>query len=90
MAHATELELCCRVTIDRAAWEPPAIFSWLARIGNIDREEMFRVFNMGVGFTVVVRPRDVDAVQRRLAKHEIRTWVLGTIEAGERNVHYSH
>src|SRR5262249_46961937 len=38
----------CRVTIDRSAWKPPAIFSWLSQTGNIDREEMFRVFNMGV------------------------------------------
>lgn len=80
----------CRVTIDRAVWESPALFGWLARIGNIDREEMFRVFNMGIGFTVIVRPRAVDAVQRRLAKYDIKTWVLGMIEAGERAVHYAN
>ncbi|MGE5192322.1 MAG: phosphoribosylformylglycinamidine cyclo-ligase [Deltaproteobacteria bacterium] len=78
----------CRVSIDRQAWEPPAIFSWLAKIGSIDREEMFRVFNMGIGFTVVVRPKAADAVQERLARHEIKTWVLGTVEAGERGVGY--
>ncbi len=80
----------CRVTIDRGAWEPPAIFSWLAQIGNIDREEMFRVFNMGIGFTVVVRPRAADSVQKRLARHEIKTWVLGTVEAGEHGVKYAN
>lgn len=78
----------CRVNIDRAAWTPPAIFSWLANVGNIDREEMFRVFNMGIGFAVVIRPRDVAAVQSRLAAHGIETCVLGTIEAGEREVKY--
>ncbi len=78
----------CRVNIDRAAWEPPAVFSWLMRAGNIDREEMFRVFNMGIGFTIVVRPRVADSVQRRLARHEIKTWVLGTVEEGERGVAY--
>jgi phosphoribosylformylglycinamidine cyclo-ligase len=78
----------CRLNIDRAAWEPPAIFPWLARLGNIDREEMFHVFNMGIGFAVVVRPRAVDAVRQRLASHEIKTCVLGTIEAGAREVKY--
>ena len=78
----------CRLNIDRAAWEPPAIFSWLAKLGNIDREEMFQVFNMGIGFAVVVRPRVADAVQQRLAKHEIKTYLLGTVEAGERKVKY--
>jgi phosphoribosylformylglycinamidine cyclo-ligase len=80
----------CRVTIDRSAWKPPAIFSWLSQIGNIDREEMFRVFNMGVGLIVVVRPRAADAVQRRLARHDVQTWVLGTVEPGERGAHYSN
>ena len=58
------------------------------RIGNIDRDEMFRVFNMGIGFAIVVRPRVADTVQRRLAGHEIKTWVLGTVEEGERGVAY--
>ena len=78
----------CRVNIDRAAWKTPAVFSWLATVGNIDREEMFRVFNMGIGFTVVIRARDVADVQTTLARHEIGTWVLGTIEAGTREVKY--
>jgi phosphoribosylformylglycinamidine cyclo-ligase len=78
----------CRLTIDRGAWEPPAIFTWLARIGNIDREEMFRVFNMGIGFAIVIRPRAADSVQKRLARHAIKTWVLGTVEEGERGVAY--
>ncbi|MBI3862025.1 MAG: phosphoribosylformylglycinamidine cyclo-ligase [Planctomycetia bacterium] len=78
----------CRVNIDRSAWSTPVIFSWLAKIGHIDREEMFRVFNMGIGFTVVVRPRDVADVQSRLADHAIATWVLGTVEAGQREVKY--
>ncbi|MBS0265065.1 MAG: phosphoribosylformylglycinamidine cyclo-ligase, partial [Planctomycetes bacterium] len=76
----------CRVTLDRSAWTPPPIFSWLSRIGNIEREEMFHVFNMGIGFTVVVRPGDAASVQELLATHDIGTCILGTIEAGERQV----
>jgi len=78
----------CRLTIDRGAWEPPAVFSWLARLGNVDREEMFRVFNMGIGFSVVVRPRVADVVRQSLANHDIKNWVLGTVEDGEREVKY--
>jgi phosphoribosylformylglycinamidine cyclo-ligase len=80
----------CRVTIDRSAWEPPAIFSWLSRIGNIEREEMFRVFNMGIGFAVVVRPRAADSVRRRFARHDVQTWMLGIVEAGDRDVQYAN
>lgn len=78
----------CRLTIDRSAWTPPAIFPWLATLGNIDREEMFRVFNMGIGFAVVVRPKVADAVREKLASHSFQTCVLGNIEAGAREVKY--
>lgn len=40
--------------IDRAAWEPPPIFGLIAERGGIARDEMFRVFNMGVGLVAVV------------------------------------
>jgi phosphoribosylformylglycinamidine cyclo-ligase len=78
----------CRLTIDRAAWETPAVFSWLAGLGNIDRDEMFHVFNMGIGFAVVVRAKAAEAVRQQLASHKIETCVLGTIEAGQREVKY--
>jgi phosphoribosylformylglycinamidine cyclo-ligase len=84
------LPLDCRLTIDRTAWEPPAVFPWLARLGNIDREEMFRVFNMGIGFAVIVRPRAAETVQQRLARHEVKTWVLGEVTAGQREVIYAN
>jgi phosphoribosylformylglycinamidine cyclo-ligase len=80
----------CQVTIDRAAWTPPRVFSWLARIGNIARDEMFHVFNMGIGFTAVVRPRDVDAIREIFAAHQIDSYVLGSVEAGERKVTYAN
>ncbi len=78
----------CRLTIDRSAWETPAVFSWLAGLGNIDRDEMFHVFNMGIGFAVVVRPKVVNAVRDQLTGHDIETYVLGEVEAGEREVTY--
>jgi len=78
----------CRLTIDRSAWTLPAVFSWLAKLGNIDREEMFHVFNMGIGFAVVVRPKVADAVRQTLTAHEIKTCVLGKVEAGNREVTY--
>ena len=40
--------------IDTGTWEPPRIFGEIERLGSIDRAEMFRVFNMGIGMVVVV------------------------------------
>jgi phosphoribosylformylglycinamidine cyclo-ligase len=45
----------CKAVIDRSAWTVPQEFAWLQRIGSVDVEEMFRVFNMGVGLVLAVR-----------------------------------
>jgi phosphoribosylformylglycinamidine cyclo-ligase len=80
----------CRVEIDRGAWQPPAVFSWVQRLGNIDREEMFRVFNMGIGFTLVVRERSLAELRDRLGAQAVRTHVIGRVVEGERKVTYSN
>lgn len=47
--------------VDTTAWEQPAIFSLIARRG-VDRDEMFRTFNMGIGFCLICDPESVGAV----------------------------
>ncbi len=42
--------------IDAAAWEPPAVFRFLAEAGRVVPEEMYRVFNMGIGFLLFLDP----------------------------------
>lgn len=76
----------CRIEIDRGAWEPPAVFAWIAQLGDIDREEMFRVFNMGIGFVLVVRDRSVGEVQEQLASHHVDAKLIGRVVPGERGV----
>src|SRR5262249_33029119 len=43
-----------RVVLRRGSWPVPPVFRWLQRLGDIAEEEMFRVFNMGIGFVVIV------------------------------------
>jgi phosphoribosylformylglycinamidine cyclo-ligase len=58
------------------------IFYWVQRLGKIEREEMFRVFNMGVGFVLVV-----DEINASKVLSEIpQAFELGVIKAGERSV----
>lgn len=45
-------------------WEEPAIFAAIRKAGRIDEDEMRRVFNLGMGFLVIVRAEDEDAVRR--------------------------
>ena len=62
------------------SWPVPPVFDWLARTGGVAREEMFRVFNMGVGMAVLVA--DVAAARAMLAEDGLDAPVIGRIEAG--------
>jgi len=73
--------------VDRAAWEVPAVFRTLQTGGKVDRYEMDRVFNMGVGMIAVVRPGDVDAVGARVREAGVSCSRIGSVEAG-RGVRY--
>ncbi|MCC7364625.1 MAG: phosphoribosylformylglycinamidine cyclo-ligase [Dehalococcoidia bacterium] len=47
---------------DTAAWEVPGVFRLIAQRGEIAAEEMYEVFNMGIGLALFVAPDDVEAV----------------------------
>ena len=47
---------------------------------------MFRVFNMGIGFALIVAPEVVDAVRERLATFPFSSWIIGEVVAGMRGV----
>lgn len=57
--------------------EPQPIFSLIRRRGRIEDKEMFRVYNMGTGFCVIVAPRDADEVVRIARQHEHGAKVIG-------------
>jgi phosphoribosylformylglycinamidine cyclo-ligase len=58
------------------------LFDWVQRLGKIEREEMFRVFNMGVGFVLVVDEMNAGKVLSQIPQ----AFELGVIKAGERGV----
>ncbi len=52
--------------IDAASWTLPPLFQWLRQAGNVDMQEMYRVFNCGIGMAVVVSAEDADVAAARL------------------------
>ena len=75
--------------IDASAIKLPPVFEWLMREGNVAREEMWRTFNCGVGFTILL-PRDaVSAAAALLAKHGLASSVIGEVvkAQGDERVH---
>ncbi|WP_329741099.1 phosphoribosylformylglycinamidine cyclo-ligase [Dyella sp. A6] len=75
------------LALDASAIKLPLVFDWLMREGNVAREEMWRTFNCGVGFTVILPESAVNAAKALLAKHGLESAVIGVVEAatdGER------
>ncbi|HAN46975.1 MAG TPA: phosphoribosylformylglycinamidine cyclo-ligase, partial [Cyanobacteria bacterium UBA8156] len=74
------------VQIDRRGWEVPPLFRWLATVGDVDWEEMYRTFNMGIGMAVVVPPT---AVKSTLSHFQAEQPVLlGEVVAGPRTLQF--
>ena len=71
----------CGFELDRLP-EAPAIFGLIADRGSVPPEEMYRVFNMGVGFCVVVRPGGEDLVLDGARRNRIDAWPIGAARAG--------
>lgn len=72
--------------IRRNAWTPSPIFEFLQDRGNVDRDEMDRVFNMGIGYTLIVRPTFANSVTQQLNKMGERAHILGEITKGKGKV----
>lgn len=75
--------------VDTDSWEVPNLFRQLEVAGGVDRMEMFRAFNMGVGAVVVCDPADRDAVMAAAAAASVRAWGLGTVVPGTGIVRFS-
>lgn len=78
------------VGFDIERWpEPRPIFSLIQRLGGIADEEMYRGFNMGIGFALVVAPSGADEVRAHLERAGERVHVLGHATAdAERTIHF--
>ncbi|TXI49802.1 MAG: phosphoribosylformylglycinamidine cyclo-ligase [Lysobacter sp.] len=75
------------LNIDANAWPLPPVFRWLQREGAVPREEMWRTFNCGIGFVLIVPPTAVAAIGGELDRLELAHWRIGEVVAagdGER------
>ncbi|HTO13284.1 MAG TPA: phosphoribosylformylglycinamidine cyclo-ligase [Candidatus Binatia bacterium] len=76
----------CRAIVRRRAWEVPPVFRALQAHGGIEDHEMFRTFNMGIGYVLVVPPDRAERVTAALTAAGEAVHVLGEIVPGERGV----
>jgi phosphoribosylformylglycinamidine cyclo-ligase len=65
--------------IDTSTWPLPPVFDWLQREGNVPREEMWRTFNCGVGYVLMVAPGAVGAICADLDRLGLAHWQIGQV-----------
>ncbi len=72
--------------IDWSSWPVPPVFKFLQQRGSVETAEMRRVFNMGIGYVVVVRPAFAETVAQRLRKAGEEVHAIGKIVRGKGRV----
>ncbi|MFT3792621.1 MAG: phosphoribosylformylglycinamidine cyclo-ligase [Rudaea sp.] len=69
------------IALDSSTWKLPPVFDWLQREGNVAQAEMWRTFNCGIGYTLIVAESDVSATLDRLRGLGLAAWRIGEIVA---------
>ena len=75
-----------RAVIKKDSYEVPPIFKMLSVDGDIEEQMMYNTFNMGIGMVLAVDPADVDKTMEALREAGEESYVIGSIEAGEKGV----
>ncbi|HEV2670362.1 MAG TPA: phosphoribosylformylglycinamidine cyclo-ligase [Gemmatimonadales bacterium] len=73
--------------VDAGGWPWPPLYRVLMRAGRVGREEMRRVFNLGVGMIAVVARDDVEAAMRAAERTRVAAWLIGEVRAASRKPH---
>ncbi len=76
--------LCAK--IDTSAITPVPIFDYLRELGNLDIDDMYHTFNMGIGFVIAIGKKQADAVMTSLKASGEAPVVLGEIIPGEERI----
>jgi phosphoribosylformylglycinamidine cyclo-ligase len=70
--------------LEERTWPRPAVFDWLQLTGRIERDEMYRTFNCGLGMTITVDRADAERALGILRGHGEQAWIVGEVRVGNR------
>jgi phosphoribosylformylglycinamidine cyclo-ligase len=69
-----------RAVIQKKSWARPEVFKWLQQTGNVAEDEMWRVFNCGIGMVATMARADVQVARALLEREGERVYEIGAIE----------
>jgi phosphoribosylformylglycinamidine cyclo-ligase len=76
--------------IDPSSWTPPAVFRFIGEAGAVESEEMYRVFNMGIGLVLIVPQSDLSKALRVLKESRERPVVIGSVVKKGPGIQFTH
>jgi len=72
----------CDAVIRKSSWAIPKIFTFLQNTGPVEEAEMFRIFNMGIGFVLIVAEDFADSISKKLTRFGEQVYKIGRITTG--------
>ncbi len=72
----------CNAVIKKSSWPRHKIFTFLQKAGPVEEEEMFKVFNMGIGFVLIVAEDFANSIKKKLTKYGEKVYKIGRITTG--------
>jgi len=72
----------CNAVIKKSSWPKHKIFALLQKKGPVEEAEMYRVFNMGIGFVLIVAEDFADSIKKKLTKYGEKVFKIGRITTG--------
>jgi len=78
------LPLNLNAEIVKSSWKPHKIYEYMENKGKIDKNEMYRVFNMGIGYVIIISPKDLDETINILRDSNQTVKVIGSITKGNK------
>jgi phosphoribosylformylglycinamidine cyclo-ligase len=76
----------CDVIIREGSWEMPPIFRLLQEKSGVSKQELYHVFNMGIGMTLIVQATRAGEVIKQIQRRKYKAFVIGTVKKGKGRV----
>ena len=72
--------MCIRDRIDSQSWQMPEVFKWLKSEGNILQNDMYRIFNCGIGMVLIVNEKDVKDILNEISSNKLNGYLIGRVK----------
>ena len=68
------------IEIDKTSWEMPSIFNWLQSEGDISTDNMYRIFNCGIGMVLIVDVEDEEVIRNEISEMDFKCYKIGKVK----------